>query len=156
MKESWRAKIYRWGYPFYKIYRVIFRPRNIGACCVIEYHGKLLLIRNTYGDKSWNFPGGGVKKNENPADAAIREASEEVGIKPKSITSIGELWFDANRYNDTIHAFSAVVEGDKFVIDPGEISEARWFSKDGIPVENLSAVGKKIFEVFLKSKNHHQ
>ena len=152
MKTTWRARIYRLGYPLYNVYRRIFHPKNTGACGVIEYQGKILLIRNTYGDGSWNFPGGGIKKNENPIDAAIRETHEEVGIVIKSVTKIGELLFDANNYDDTIHVFYAVAPNNNFKIDPNEILEAKWFPMEKIPLGDLSRVGSKIFKAFQESE----
>ena len=41
--------------------------------------GALLLVRHSY-RKGWGLPGGLLKRNEHPRDAATREALEELGV----------------------------------------------------------------------------
>ncbi|CAH9019234.1 RNA pyrophosphohydrolase [Candidatus Nitrosacidococcus sp. I8] len=40
-------------------------------------------------EQAWQFPQGGVKKNETPEEAAYRELEEEIGIKPNHAEIIG-------------------------------------------------------------------
>ena len=54
------------------------------AVAIVKYRDKWLLGLSTSSDdrsKKWCFPGGGIKKNESPFDAAVRECMEETGIK---------------------------------------------------------------------------
>ncbi|HUQ39640.1 MAG TPA: CoA pyrophosphatase [Acidimicrobiales bacterium] len=46
-------------------------------------------LRNHRGEVS--FPGGRLEEGETPIDAALREASEEIGLEPTSVTVVGEL-----------------------------------------------------------------
>ena len=41
----------------------------------------ILLVSGWLNDGRWQLPGGGVKRRENFAKAALREMEEEVGIK---------------------------------------------------------------------------
>jgi len=53
-----------------------------------------LMLRNTYnGTHSGqvSFPGGKNELNETPAEAALREANEELGIEPGTIEILGQL-----------------------------------------------------------------
>jgi 8-oxo-dGTP pyrophosphatase MutT (NUDIX family) len=43
--------------------------------------GRVLLVRTTYGP-GWDIPGGFLRPGETPTEAAAREVSEELGIKP--------------------------------------------------------------------------
>jgi 8-oxo-dGTP pyrophosphatase MutT (NUDIX family) len=43
--------------------------------------GRVLLVRTTYGP-GWDMPGGFLRPGETPTEAAAREVSEELGIKP--------------------------------------------------------------------------
>jgi ADP-ribose pyrophosphatase YjhB (NUDIX family) len=45
----------------------------------IRADGRIVLVRLTYA-RGWRLPGGGLKKNEHPRDAAIRELQEEIGM----------------------------------------------------------------------------
>ena len=70
---------------------------------VLEYHGQQVIVlpilenmrvvmpkvfRKILGGAVWELPAGGVQKNENPEEAALRELREETGI---SITDISRL-----------------------------------------------------------------
>jgi 8-oxo-dGTP pyrophosphatase MutT (NUDIX family) len=46
---------------------------------VFDEHGRVLLGRHAETGR-WVIPGGGVEPNEEPADAAVREAWEETGL----------------------------------------------------------------------------
>ena len=70
---------------------------------VVEYHTSQFIVlpvlenksvvmakvfRKILGGAVWELPAGGVQKNENPEEAALRELREETGI---SITDISRL-----------------------------------------------------------------
>jgi len=44
-------------------------------------------------DGFWAYPGGRIEPGENPADAARREAWEEVGVRPLQVRLVGALTF---------------------------------------------------------------
>lgn len=60
------------------------------AVAIIRHRDKWLLglAKNTGDDRSnkWVHPGGGIKSNESPEAAAVREAREETGITCKAIS----------------------------------------------------------------------
>ena len=54
---------------------------TVGAICVVERSdGAVLLVRHSY-RRRWGFPGGLLKKGEEVADGARREALEETGLR---------------------------------------------------------------------------
>ncbi len=119
--------------PLRKLYWFVFRPQTRGAKMLIERNGRLLMIRNTYGHKNWTFPGGGVAKNESYKEAAIREAWEEVGIRVRNCTFIGQ-YINTHQYKiDTVECYYTKTTSDNFQIDPGEIMEAKWIKPHQIP-----------------------
>jgi len=70
----------------------------------------------------WKFPGGGIKKGESPAEAAIRELEEETGI----IAQASDLRFikALPRSGHTMYVFSleSTFSGLKERGDTGEIT----------------------------------
>ncbi len=57
-------------------------PRKRMAACVLlrDPAGRVLLVEPSYKDY-WELPGGCVEADESPYDAAVRELSEELGIR---------------------------------------------------------------------------
>jgi putative (di)nucleoside polyphosphate hydrolase len=41
------------------------------------------------GQNAWQFPQGGMRSDETPAEAMYRELSEEVGLQPEHVEVIG-------------------------------------------------------------------
>ena len=48
-----------------------------------------LLICKRFGEKSWQFPQGGLEENENAESAMFRELFEEIGLKKNDISILG-------------------------------------------------------------------
>ncbi|HLI02057.1 MAG TPA: NUDIX hydrolase [Acidimicrobiales bacterium] len=53
--------------------------RASAALLICDRDSNVLVLRTTYKDH-WELPGGGVEPDETPADAAAREADEELGL----------------------------------------------------------------------------
>ena len=67
----------------YKILLFIWtftRPTVHGVFIAIWYKEKLMMIKNSY-RKSFTIPCGRIKRDEDIADAAVRELFEEVGLR---------------------------------------------------------------------------
>ncbi len=76
-----------------------------------------------YLGECWEFPGGKVNGDENPADALKREYKEEFGvdIEVKDRLCTGEFWGNGNFYR--IEAFWISIYGDPVC---AEHTEAKW------------------------------
>jgi 8-oxo-dGTP diphosphatase len=62
-----------------RIVRLVAPSFTVGALCVIEHDGHIVLIRQRYRNR-WGLPGGLLMRREAPHDAARREVREEIGI----------------------------------------------------------------------------
>lgn len=60
---------------------------NVGII-LCNREGRVLWARRL-GQSSWQFPQGGIKRDETPEQALYRELHEEVGLKPEHVEIIG-------------------------------------------------------------------
>lgn len=59
------------------------------AVGIVRCHNKWLLGLSTADDdrgRTWVFPGGGIKSDETPEKAAVRETREETGVRCRSVS----------------------------------------------------------------------
>ena len=63
-----------------------FRP-NVGII-LSNTEGRLLWARRV-GQDAWQFPQGGMRSDETPAEAMYRELAEEIGLLPEHVEIIG-------------------------------------------------------------------
>lgn len=88
------------------------------------------------------FPGGAVEKGEALADAAVREAQEEVGIAPERVELIGRL-DDVVTANTgfLVAPFVGVIEQRiEYVLQPDEVDEVFEVPVDALLTTALPAV----------------
>jgi 8-oxo-dGTP pyrophosphatase MutT (NUDIX family) len=53
---------------------------TLGAACMIEHEGNVLLVQTAY-RRNWSLPGGLLDKRESPVEGLHREVREEVGLE---------------------------------------------------------------------------
>ena len=109
---------------------------HVGAICVVERSdGHMLLVRQSYRRGGWGFPGGLLRRGEDPADAARRELSEELGIDVK-LHEPPLVVVDARMRRVDVIFTARLAEGseepERTPHSP-EITDARWFPPDGLP-----------------------
>ena len=46
-----------------------------------DREGRVLLLKQTYGDRRWGLPGGSVEPGETITDTILRECREELGVE---------------------------------------------------------------------------
>jgi 8-oxo-dGTP pyrophosphatase MutT (NUDIX family) len=126
-------------------YWFVVRPHTRGVKCVIEHKDNWLLIRNTYGHRHWTFPGGRIKRNEQPLSAVRREVLEEVGIALDTFEYIGSYKSTKRHRQDTVFCFASPVIDNRHHVDGREVAEARWFPRSAMPDPHSRAVDRIIF-----------
>jgi 8-oxo-dGTP diphosphatase len=60
--------------------RIIAPSHTVGALCMIEHDGHLLMLRQRH-RRGWTLPGGLVNRGESAEHAVVREVREEVGLQ---------------------------------------------------------------------------
>ena len=114
---------------------------------------RLLLTKNAKGTyKFYALVAGFVEVGESLEDAVRREVMEEVGLKVKNIQSYkSQPW----SFSDSLMlAFIADLDGDdKITIQEEELSEARWFEREDVPVLPYHiSVGHELIQKFRDSE----
>ncbi|GIG92786.1 NUDIX domain-containing protein [Plantactinospora endophytica] len=80
----------------------------------------------------WETPGGFCDGWEHPAEAAVREAREELGVSITLGEHIG-MYVGSYEFQDEVlpvldHFFLATLDDPEIVLDPAESAELNWFS----------------------------
>jgi 8-oxo-dGTP pyrophosphatase MutT (NUDIX family) len=132
-------------YPSLKPTLQFLRPTGQGVKVVIFYKNKLLFIKNTY-RVGWTLPGGGVKKNESPEQAAVREVREEVGISISNLKRRGKVKFDFDK-NGAVTVFSCEVKTPDYEIDNLEVEKANWVDFNKVTTLELLPVATRCIQL---------
>jgi 8-oxo-dGTP pyrophosphatase MutT (NUDIX family) len=117
-----------------RVWWFVRRPTKEGVKCVLTRGDDVLLVRHTSGRRGdWELPGGGVKRREEPRDAAHREVREELGIELAGVAPLGELFARSGGKRDRLWCFTAEVGDAQIQCDRAEIAEAGWFPRGRLP-----------------------
>ena len=97
-----------------------------------DAEGRLLLVRLSYAEAAWSFPGGGAKRGESMEAAAVRELREETGCDAAKVRLIGCMNETLSESPHTAHVFTCVTD-DMPRPDGREVVEARFFPAHSLP-----------------------
>ena len=93
---------------------------------------RLLLVRLSYAEAGWSFPGGGPRRGESMEAAAVRELAEETGCTAAKVKLVGLLEETVSGSPHTSHIFTCQTE-DLPRPDGREVVEARFFPLHSLP-----------------------
>ena len=104
-----------------------------------DEEGKLLLVRQS-DPEIWSTPGGTIEPQECPADAAMREAWEETGLRVRLTRMVGAfsgpeyatLYQNGDQVCYVQIVFDAVAESGTLRADQDEVLELGFFSPEEI------------------------
>lgn len=132
---------YRLAYRGLQVLWFVTRPRKRGVKCVVTDRDRVLLVRHTYGRRSWDLPGGSIKRRESPLTAARREMIEELGLDGAQWAQFTEFHGSLDHRQDIIHCFRAELQAPPLRMDPGELAAVRWFRRSELPADVGPYVG---------------
>jgi 8-oxo-dGTP pyrophosphatase MutT (NUDIX family) len=111
------------------------RPYTYGVKCIVrDGRGRVLFVRHTYGDRaSWELPGGGRRRAEDPEAAIRREMREELGIDLVDLRAVAEIELAGSHKRTLLSCFAASAGGAPIRLAAAEIAQARWASPEAPP-----------------------
>ena len=115
------------------VFRIVPKKDRV-LVVVYRDDGKILLVRSRFSRQEWALPGGGVNRNESYEQAAVREVSEEIGLKIYNLRYLGKANSHESYAKFSVRVFAAHAS-DYDIKCNFEIMEARWLNRDHLPKE---------------------
>lgn len=138
--------------------------RNVAAI-VQRSDGRILIARRSDYPQSWQFPQGGVGKNEDPEEALRREVAEEVSLPANRYRVTARR--SGYRYDfpdgpdrrgfhgqEQTYFLCLLEEGAEMEVDPargcGEFTEAAWVETENFPHRLVPPMKQGVYRQVLR------
>jgi 8-oxo-dGTP diphosphatase len=146
--RCWRVA-YWIGFRLMRLWWWLRRPDHRGALVAIWFGGRILTVRQSYrANLSW--PGGGIRRGEDPRDAACRELAEELGlvVSPSDLALMREMTVDCDFCRDHVSVFELHLQAEPLLtIDNREIVAAHFVEpRELLLQKRLSPIIRACFE----------
>lgn len=130
---SVHRQLYRLANEARKLVWKVTRPRLHGCRAVaLDPEGRVLLVRQSYGPKSWLLPGGGMGLKADPVESAAREMLEETGCVLRDARLVERFEIVLHGARNLDHLVVGTTTGP-IRIDEREIIEAGFFALNALP-----------------------
>jgi 8-oxo-dGTP pyrophosphatase MutT (NUDIX family) len=119
----------------------------------VDPAGRLLLVRHAGHHDGWGVLGGAIDPGESPAEAAIRETREEIGVEVRLVRLLDVLGgpdYEVSYPNGDRTAYVtafyevAIISGAPAVSDD-ELSDLAWFTPAQLADLDLSRFARALF-----------
>jgi 8-oxo-dGTP pyrophosphatase MutT (NUDIX family) len=129
----WRAA-YRLGFPVMRLWWRLRRPAHDGAVVAVWHAGRVLAVRQSY-RRNPSFPGGGLRRGEDPREAARRELAEELGlaVAAEDLVPAREIVVEWDFRRDHVRVFELRLDAAPAIrLDNREIVAARFVAPEAL------------------------
>lgn len=114
-------------------------------------NGEVLLVRQA-GSDDWSTLGGAVEIGESPAEAAIRESHEELGVDVELTRLFNVLgvpdyevtYPNGDKVAYVVSAYEARITGGSPYVNDGELEDFGWFARPELRMLPLSRIGRAL------------
>lgn len=129
--------------------------QNATLLYVVKNDNILLIFKKKgLGAGKWNGPGGKIKDNETPMEAAVREIIEETGISPTNTKKCGELeFFWGNNPTAFIKAHIFISSDCAGTLMETDEALPKWFKISEIPYSQMWSDDFHWMPLMLQGKN---
>lgn len=113
-------------------YNLFVNPRPTGLTIILDDAGRVLVVLRAHEPRAglWALPGGFCDGWELPADAAVREAREELGVEVALDDFVGMYLGDYEYQGETLPVldcfWTARIVSGEIAPDPRELGGYRW------------------------------
>lgn len=134
--------------PFVQLYFKYRENRRVRVIMMND-QDEVLLVKGWFGRQSWELPGGGIERDEEPLEAAIRELHEETGLlaHDRDLQFLGEFRHEDARTPYIVVLYSGH-SNDTATRSSGlrrlEIMEQGWFSIKKLPQNTAPLVSRAL------------
>ena len=146
---------YRGAYLMMRVYWRLRRPSTHGSLVAVWHDQRLLLVRNSY-VPYYSLPGGYVKADETGRDAAVRELSEEIGLRvdPDMLSLALSENHEWEQKHERIEIFELESqEAPRVEVDHREVVDAAFFSPESALKLDLFPPIRTVIERRLARRN---
>lgn len=132
---------YRGAYWVLRAWSLIARPHTRGVKLVVCAGDELLLVRHSYGPRTWDLPGGFCRRGEPFEDTARRELGEELDVpRPASLELLETLERPHLGRQETLGIVRVVLPARQVETRSFELEETGWFRRDALPQRRADVV----------------
>jgi len=138
MDRFWRLA-YRLGFRAARLWWRLRRPAHDGAMVAVWLGGRILAVQQSY-RSSLSWPGGGVRRGEEPREAALRELREELGldVSPADLLLAREMVVDWDFRREHVRVFELRLRAEPVLrIDNREVVAARFVEPQALLAERI-------------------
>jgi ADP-ribose pyrophosphatase YjhB (NUDIX family) len=118
----------------------------------VDPAGRLLLVRHAGHHDGWAVLGGAIDVGESPAEAAVRETREEIGVEVRLVRLLDVLGgpdYEVSYPNGDRAAYvtalyeAAIIDGSP-AADDAEVSDVAWFTREQLAGLELSQFSRAL------------
>jgi ADP-ribose pyrophosphatase YjhB (NUDIX family) len=120
----------------------------------VDPAGRLLLVRHAGHNDGWGVLGGAIEVGESPAEAAIRETREEIGVEVRLVRLLDVLggpdyevsYPNGDRTAHVTAVYEAAIISGAPAVSDDELSDLAWFTPAQLTDLDLSRFSCALFE----------
>lgn len=128
---------------------------KVAQKALLSKGGKVLITRDPGDGEIWEIPGGRLNTGEEPREGLQRELLEELGVECEVHECVSVQQFhhvrDGNSALLLAYRATMVDETQDFTVDPVEVADLKWVSKEDWRENALFSEYEKVLAAFFNN-----